>query len=73
MFVQVKEDIVSRRVMKRGGWELNSSTCHVHIHHRVSYMYMEKVEFIGQLTIYVGRGDGVHCIIEGYEETRIGN
>ena len=36
-------------------------------------MYMDKLESIGPLTSYVGQGDGVHCVIEGYEVTWMGN
>ena len=52
MLGEVMEFIVYLKGMKRQRSAINSSTCHVHTHHklRVSYMYvyMEKVEYIGQ-------------------------
>ena len=36
-------------------------------------MSKETRESIRPLTGYVGQGDGVHCVIEGYEVIRMGN
>ena len=33
----------------------------------------ENIESVGQLTDYVGQGDVVHCVIDGYEVTWMGN
>ena len=69
--VQDMEDMVSWRGMKKQGWTIKNSACYINI--TLKYMNKETRDSIGPLTDYVGPGDVVHCVIEGYEVTRMGN
>ena len=71
--------MVSSRGMKRCGSAMNSNTCHVLTQYKVRvryiyiYMYMVKLESIGPLTYYICPGYGAYVVMEGYEQTWMGN
>ena len=55
---------------------MNSSRCDVHTHFEmrvIMYIYMDKLESIGPLTSYVSQGYGAHGVMEGQEQTWMGN